>query len=74
MLILGPVLGVSRGRLTVSGGPAPAISALVTSATRFTGSARSLAEVRVGDSVTAQITESGGRATVVSLQDPVGVS
>jgi hypothetical protein len=70
VMMLGRVLRVGRGSVTVGGGPGPAISGRVTSATRFTGSARSLAQVRIGDTVAVQIIMSGGLATVVSLQDP----
>ena len=69
VVVLGPVLKVGRDSLTV-GGPGTAVSAAVTSATRFTGAARSLAQVRAGDVVSVQITESGGRARVDTLQDP----
>jgi len=74
MVLLGPVRAVGRDTVTVGGGPAPEVSALVTSATQFTGSARSLAQVHVGDTVAVQITESNGVATVVSLQDPASAS
>jgi hypothetical protein len=70
MLMLGQVLAVGRDTVTVGGGPVPPVSARVTSATRFTGTDQSLAQVRVGDIVTVQITRSGGVARVVSLQDP----
>lgn len=70
VLMLGRVLAVRNDSVTLGGGPAPAISARVTSATRFTGTVRSLAQVRVGDTVTAQINVSGGTATLVRLQDP----
>ena len=67
---LGRVLAVGHDSVTVGGGPASAISARVTSATHFTGTVRSLAQVRVGDTVMAQITLSDGAALLVSLQDP----
>ena len=70
MLLVGPVRAIGRGFVTVGGGPIPQIRAQVTSATQFTGSARSIAQVDVGDTVAVQITESNGAATVVSLQDP----
>ena len=70
MMLLGPVRAVGRGSVTVGGGPIPEIRAQVTSATQFTGSARSIAQVDVGDTVAVQITESNSAATVVSLQDP----
>jgi len=70
VMTLGRVLAVGRDSVTVGGGPGQAISARVTSATKFTGTVRSLAQVRVGDTVAAEITVSGGVATLVRLQDP----
>lgn len=74
MMLIGPVRAVGRDTVTVGGGPGPEVSALVTSATQFTGSARSLAQVRVGDTVAASILESNGVARVISLQDPATAS
>jgi hypothetical protein len=71
--VLATVVAIGHDSITVGGGPTPSITAEVTSATRFTGTARSLAHVRVGDRVAAQITESGGGARVVSLQDPASL-
>ncbi len=72
--VLGRVLAVGHDSVTVGGGPGPAISARATSATQFTGTVRSLAQVRVGDTVTAQITVSDGVARLVRLQDPASQS
>jgi hypothetical protein len=69
VMMLGRVLAVANDSVTV-GGPGQAISARATSATKFTGKVRSLAQVRVGDTVSAEITVSGGAATLVRLQDP----
>jgi hypothetical protein len=70
MTMLGKVLAVTHDSVTVGGGPGLTISARATSATRFAGSVRSLAQVRVGDTVTAQISVTDGVATLVRLQDP----
>ena len=70
LMMLGRVLAVGHDSVTVGGGPRQAIKARTTSATQFTGTARSLAQVRVGDTVTAQIVLSGRVARLVSLQDP----
>jgi hypothetical protein len=69
-MMFGRVLRVGRDFVTVGGAPGPAISGRVRSATRFTGSARSRAQVRIGDTVAVQLIVSGGVASVVSLQDP----
>jgi hypothetical protein len=68
--VLGRVIAVGHQSVTVGGGPGQAISARVTSATQYTGTVRSLAQVRVGDTVTAHITVSDGVARLISLQDP----
>jgi hypothetical protein len=74
VMTLGRVLAVGHDSVTLGGGPGQAISARVTRATQFTGTAGSLAQVRVGDTVAAQISVSGGVATLVRLQDPASQS
>jgi len=74
LMMLGRVLAVGHGSVTVGGGPGQAIKARATSATQFTGTAQSLSQVRVGDTVTAEITVSGSLATLVRLQDPASQS
>jgi hypothetical protein len=73
-LVIGMVTAVGPGTITIGGGPMGAVKAAVTSATRFTGAARMLSGVRVGDTVQAQVTVANGVARVVSLQDPASVS
>ena len=73
VMTLGRVLAVGHDSITL-GGPGRQISARATSATQFTGTARSLAQVRVGDIVAAEITVSGSVATLVRLQDPASQS
>jgi hypothetical protein len=46
------------------------VAAAVTSSTRVTGRVSSIRSVKTGDLVTAQITQSGGQATVTAIQDP----
>jgi hypothetical protein len=74
VMVLGRVLAVGHDSVTVGGGPGQEITARATSATQFTGTVRSLAQVRVGDTVTAQITVSDGVARLVRLQDPASQS
>jgi hypothetical protein len=57
------------GTVTIAAGPQP-VTAAVVSGTRFTGRVRTLAGVRVGDIVAAQIAIVDGTARIVSLQDP----
>jgi hypothetical protein len=65
----GKVLAVSGTSITI-GGPDHTVTAAVTSSTRITGRAGSIRAVKVGDQVTAQITQSGGRAVATAIQDP----
>ena len=73
MLVLaGKVLAVSAKSITIGAGPQP-VTAQITSSTRFTGRVTSIAAVRAGDMVAAQISERNGTAAVVALQDPVSL-
>jgi hypothetical protein len=74
MEVLGHVTAVSNGSITIGGGPVQAVRASVTGATRFTGTARTLAAVRVGNVVEAQIIVTNGTARLLSLQDPASES
>ncbi len=67
----GRVLGVTPTSITI-GGPGHRVTAAVTAATRVTGTATSIRSVKVGDHVSARITESGGKATATEIQDPGG--
>jgi hypothetical protein len=69
MLVGGKVLAVSGTSITI-GGRGHTVTAAVTSSTRVTGRVSSIGSVKVGDLVTAQITQSGGQATVTAIQDP----
>ena len=69
IFIGGRVLAVSDSSITI-GGPGREITAAITGSTRVTGRVDGIQGVKNGDLVTAQITKSGGAATVVALQDP----
>jgi hypothetical protein len=69
MFVGGQVLAVSGTSITL-GGPDHTVTAAVTSSTRVTGRVSSIRSVKVGDLVTAQITQNGGQATVTAIQDP----
>ncbi len=68
------VTAVGPDTVTIGGGPVQSVKAEVTSATRFTGSVRSLSGVKVGDDVAAVIIIENGIAKVVTLQDPASDS
>jgi hypothetical protein len=72
--LIGKVTAVGPGTITFGAGPMESVKAAVTSATKFTGSVRTLSGVRVGDTVAAQITIVNGVARVASLQDPASES
>ncbi len=70
MFVAGPVTAVSSTSITI-GGPNHTVTAAITSSTRITGKVTSVGGIKVGDQVSAQITESnGGQPTVAAIQDP----
>jgi hypothetical protein len=69
LFIGGKVTAVSSTSITIGTG-GHAVTAAVTSSTRVTGKVTSIGSVKVGDLVSAQITESGGHATATAIQDP----
>jgi hypothetical protein len=71
MFVAGPVTAVTSTSITIGGGPGRSVTAAITSSTRITGKVTSIGGVKVGDQVSAQITESnGGQPTVAAIQDP----
>jgi hypothetical protein len=69
MFIGGQVTAVSGTSVTI-GGPGRSITATVTSSTRFTGRVSSISGIKVGDLVSAQLTQNGDTVTAVSISDP----
>jgi hypothetical protein len=69
MFMGGRVTAVSPTSITI-GGPGRAITAKVTSATRFPGQVSGISGVKAGDHVTAQLTQNGNAITAVSITDP----
>ena len=69
LLLGGKVVTVSTTSITIAGGT-HAVTAAVTSSTRVTGRVTSIGAVKVGDFVSAQISESNGKATATAIQDP----
>jgi hypothetical protein len=65
----GIAVAVGSTSITIAGG-AHTVTAAVTSSTRVTGKVTSIAAVKVGDLVSAQISESNGKATATAIQDP----
>ena len=73
MFVAGPVTAVSSTSITI-GGPGRTVTATITSATRITGKVSSIGAIKVGDQVSAQITQSnGGQPTVTAIQYPAQV-
>jgi hypothetical protein len=70
MFVAGPVTAVSSKSITI-GGPNHTVTAAITSSTRITGKVSSIGGIKVGDQVSAQITESNaGQPMVTAIQDP----
>lgn len=69
IFMVGRVTAVTGDSITI-GGPGHTVTASITSATKFTGKAASIAGIKAGDQVSAQITQQGGRYVVVALQYP----
>src|SRR5713101_7967174 len=69
LFIIGKVTAVTSTSITI-GGPGHSIVAAVTGDTRVTGKVSSIGGVKVGDQVSAQMTQSGGKTTVTAIQDP----
>jgi hypothetical protein len=67
--MIGKVSAVTSTSITV-GGPGRSITAAVTGDTRVTGKVSSIGGVKVGDQVSAQMTQSGGKFTATAIQDP----
>jgi hypothetical protein len=68
-MLRGKVAAVSSTSITIQG-DSHTVTAAVTSSTSVTGKVSSIGSVRVGDVVSAQITERGGKATATAIQDP----
>jgi hypothetical protein len=69
LLVGGKVLKVSSTSISI-GGTGRSVTAAITSATKVTGRVSGIGGVKVGDQVTAQITQASGQATVTAIQDP----
>jgi hypothetical protein len=69
LFIGGRVLAVSSGSITI-GGPGHTVTASVTSATKITGNVTSISGIKVGDQVSAQISQQGGKLTAMAIQYP----
>ena len=69
MFVIGTVTAVTGTSITI-GGQGHTITARVTRATRVTGKVAGLSGIKVGDQVSAQLTQDGGRATAVTIADP----
>jgi hypothetical protein len=70
--VVGRLLKVSATSITV-GGPGHTITAAVTRSTRVSGKVSAISGLKVGDQVSAQISQSGGKATVVAIQYPAQI-
>lgn len=69
MLVTGTVTAVSATSITI-GGDGPAVTAAVTESTRVTGRVHAIGGIKVGDRVSAQLTQTGDRVTASAIQYP----
>jgi len=69
IFLIGTVTAVSRTSITI-GGPGHAITAAVTGATRVTGKVSAITGIKVGDRVSAQITQGSTGNRAVAIADP----
>jgi hypothetical protein len=72
LILGGTVTAVSSTSITIAGG-SHTVTAAITNSTKVTGKVTSIGAVKVGDLVTAEITESGGTATATAIQDPASL-
>jgi len=70
--IAGKVAAVSATSITLDGA-GQQITATVTGGTKVTGRVTSIAGVKPGDLVSAQLTGSGGKLTATAIQDPASL-
>jgi hypothetical protein len=69
MFLIGKVTAVSRTSITI-GGPGHTVTAAVTGATRVTGKVSAITGIKVGDQVSAQITQGSSGKVAVAIADP----
>jgi hypothetical protein len=70
MLAAGKVTAVNGTSITIAGN-GNSVTAAITSATDFTGSAKSAGSIKVGDLVMIDISVNGSADTAASIQDPL---
>jgi hypothetical protein len=69
LLLIGTVHAISSTSITVDGNGSP-VTAAITDATRVTGQVTSVAALRVGDRISAQVMMRNGRSTITAIQYP----
>jgi hypothetical protein len=69
IILTGRVVAVSATSITI-GGRGPSVTAAVTSATKITAAVHSIAGVKAGDDVAAQVSGTPGHLTAIAIQDP----
>lgn len=69
IFLAGRVIAVSETSVTI-GAQGQRLTAAVTGSTRVSGKVSSVSGIKVGDQVSAQISQSGGKATVIAIWDP----
>jgi hypothetical protein len=67
--MLGTVTAVGPASITI-GGNGLSVTATVTGATRVSGRVTSIGQIKMGDRVSAQMTQSGSKVTAVAIEYP----
>jgi hypothetical protein len=67
--MVGTVAAVTSTSITIAGNGL-SVTAEVTSATKITGQVGGIGQIKVGDQVSAQMTQRGTKITAVAIQDP----
>lgn len=68
----GKVTAVSATSITLEG-QGQSVTAIVTKATTVTGKVATIAGIKVGDQVSAQLTGTNGKLTAIAIQDPASI-
>ena len=69
LFLIGTVTAVSSTSITIAGA-GPTVTVAVTPSTRVSGRVTSISGIKVGDQVSALITQNGGRATAIAIGCP----
>ncbi|MFY9933604.1 MAG: hypothetical protein WAK82_36915 [Streptosporangiaceae bacterium] len=73
LVLTGRVLAIGRTSISI-GGDGPVVFAGITRATKVSGTAHNIGGVKVGDEISAEITGTSTRLTVIAIRDPASTA